>query len=79
MDENKLVELFTSLLDQKLNPINEKLSKLEGGQQSILDKLDYITSQVAENIEMKTNIDEVVLKVEEHDTDIKMIKKILTN
>lgn len=79
MENKELIQLFSSLLDEKLQPLNERLERLEGGQQVIIEKLDSVSKQVANNTEKQNNVESVAVKVAEHDTDIKLLKKFITN
>ena len=79
MDEKRLIQMFSSLLDEKLQPLNGRMEKLEGGQQVILDKLDNVSIQVAENTEKQSCVEGIAVKVAEHDTDIKLLKKLIIN
>lgn len=93
MDEKILMQMFSSLLDKKLEPLsgrleplserienlNDRLEKLEGGQQVMIKKIDNVSKQVADNTEKHTSVKEVAVKVAEHDTDIKLLKKFITN
>ncbi|WP_218775584.1 hypothetical protein [Oceanobacillus senegalensis] len=47
--------MFSSLLDEKLQPLNERLERFEGGQQVIIEKLDNVSKQVASNTENHLN------------------------
>ena len=79
MENKELLQMFSSLLDEKLQPLNERLERLEGGQQVIIEKLDNVSEQVASNTEKQTSVESVAVKVAEHDTDIKLLKKFITN
>ncbi|WP_407272992.1 hypothetical protein [Radiobacillus sp. PE A8.2] len=79
MDNKELIQMFSSLLDEKLQPINERLVRLEGGQQVIIEKLDNVSKQVASNTEKQTSVESIAVKVAEHETDIKLLKKFITN
>ncbi len=63
--------MFSSLFEEKLQPLNERLERLEGGQQVIIGKLDNVSKQVVSNTEKQTSVESVAVKVAEHDTDIK--------
>ncbi|RKQ28346.1 hypothetical protein [Oceanobacillus halophilus] len=79
MENKELINMFSSLLDEKLQPLNERLERLEGGQQVIIEKLDNVSKQVASNTENQTSVESMAVKVAEHDTDIKLLKKFITN
>lgn len=79
MENKELMQMFSSLLDEKLQPLNERLERLEGGQQVIIEKLDNVSEQVASNTEKQTSVESVAVKIAEHDTDIKLLKKFITN
>ncbi|WP_157087620.1 hypothetical protein [Oceanobacillus damuensis] len=81
MENKELLKMFSSLLDEKLKlqPLNERLERLEGGQQVIIEKLDNVSKQVASNTEKQTSVEHMEVKVAEHDTDIKLLKKFITN
>lgn len=79
LDEKKLMQMFSSMLDEKLQPINKRFETLEGGQKTILTKLDNISKQVAANTEMQTSVEDIAVKVSDHDKDIKFLKKFITN
>ncbi|WP_117149155.1 MULTISPECIES: hypothetical protein [Paraliobacillus] len=79
MENKELIQMFSSMLDEKLQPINEHLERLEGGQQVIIEKLNNVSEQVASNTEKQTSVESVAVKVAEHDTDIKLLKKFITN
>ncbi|RKL68071.1 hypothetical protein CR203_06125 [Salipaludibacillus neizhouensis] len=79
MDEKMLMQMFSSLLDEKLEPLSERLEKLDGGQQVMIKKLDNVSKQVADNSEKHTSVEGIAVKVAEHDTDIKLLKKLITN
>lgn len=79
MENKELMQMFSSLLDEKLQPLNERLERLEGGQQVIIKKLDNVSEQVASNTEKQASVESVAVKVAEHDTDIKLLKKFITN
>ncbi len=93
MDSKELMQMFTSLLEEKLQPlnermeglknsqqvINERLETLDTGQQVMIEKLDNVSEQVASNTEKQTSVESVAVKVAEHDTDIKLLKKFITN
>ena len=42
-------------------------------------RLDTICAQVAHNTEQEVRLNEVIAKVEAHDTDIKLLKKLVSN
>jgi predicted nuclease with TOPRIM domain len=121
MEYKELMKMFSSLLDEKLQPLNERLERvesgqhegnerlervesgqhegnerlervecgqrvvderlerLESGQQVIIGKLENVSEQVASNNEKQTSVESVAVKVAEHDTDIKLLKKFITN
>jgi hypothetical protein len=93
MENKELMQMISSLLDEKLQPLNERLERvesgqrvgnerlemLESGQQIIIGKLDNVSKQVASNTEKQTSVESVAVKVAEHDTDIKLLKKFITN
>ena len=79
MENKELMQMFSSLLDEKLQPLNERLERLEGGQQVIIEKIDNVSEQVASNTEKQTSVESVAVKVAEHATDIKLLKKFITN
>ncbi|MEQ6377469.1 hypothetical protein RZN22_10280 [Bacillaceae bacterium S4-13-58] len=79
MENKELIQMFSSLLDEKLQPLNERLVRLEGGQQVIIEKLDNVSNQVASNTEKQTSVESIAVKVAEHETDIKLLKKFITN
>lgn len=54
-------------------------SKLNIGFESINQKLDTIYSQVAINTEQEVRLNDLANKVNDHDTDIKLIKQIISN
>lgn len=62
-----LAELLQNSLDAK-----ERLVRIE-------NKLDAVYQQVATNTEFDTVMKELAITVDEHGTDIKLIKKLLSN
>ncbi|WLR51883.1 hypothetical protein LC040_02945 [Bacillus tianshenii] len=42
MENKELMQMFSSLLDEKLQPLSERLERLEGGQQVIIEELDNV-------------------------------------
>ena len=55
--------MFSSLLDEKLPPLSERLERLEGRQQVIIEKLDNVSEQVSSNTEKQTRVESVAVKV----------------
>ncbi|MEQ6378633.1 hypothetical protein RZN25_17645 [Bacillaceae bacterium S4-13-56] len=53
MENKELMQMFSSLLNEKLKPLTERLERLEGGQQVIIEKLDNVSEKVASNTEKK--------------------------
>lgn len=54
MEEQELKEMFSSLLDEKLQPLKERLESLEEEQRRISEKLKHVSEQVAANTEDQT-------------------------
>lgn len=77
-------------LEKGQQALEKGQQKLEKGQQEfraevrsefekVQRKLDTIYSQVAHNTEQEVRLNEVIARVNEHDTDIRLIKKIVSN
>lgn len=79
MENKELMQLFSSLLEEKLQPLDEHFKGLEDGQQQIIKKIDNVSKQVATNTEMQASIENMAIKIAEHDTDIRLIKKFVAN
>ena len=61
--DNEILKALSSLLDEKLKPINDRLESLEEGQKeikielsSISKKVDGIVEQTADLTEFRTNV-----------------------
>lgn len=54
--DNEILKALSSLLDEKLKSINEKLENLEEGQKRIENKLDGVVDQTADLTEFKTTV-----------------------
>ncbi|MFD2762478.1 hypothetical protein [Lentibacillus juripiscarius] len=61
MENKELMQVFSSLLDEKLQPMNERLERLEGGQQVLTERLDNVSKQVANNTEKQTSVDDMAV------------------
>ncbi len=70
-------------LETNLGTLNNKVVNLEtevkSGFEGVNKKLDTIYAQVAHNTEQEVKLNEVTAKVESLETDIKLIKKVVTN
>lgn len=70
-----------NLLKQILSELHEIKSTMAYKQdvEEIKQKLDTIYAQVAHNTEQESKLNDVADKVKDHDTDIKLIKRMLTS
>lgn len=77
-------------MEDMLKMIIQKLESLEVGQQGIRKdmaegfsnlnkKLDHVSEQIAQNPEYQSHVNDLSKKVEDLETDIKLIKKAITN
>lgn len=77
-------------MENMLKMILEKLQSLEVGQHefrkemaesisTLNKKLDHISEQVAQNTEYQNHVNNLSKKVQDLETDIKVIKKAITN
>lgn len=67
------------ILKKILDEIQSLGAEVQSGFEGVNKKLDTIYAQVAHNTEQEVKLIEVVSKVEDHDTDIKLIKKVVSN
>ncbi len=70
-------EAMNTFKNEQLSMRAEMVTKEDLNQ--INKKLDNIRKQVARNSEEKVRLDNVITKIQEHDLDIKMLKKIVLN
>lgn len=77
-------------MEEMLRKIITKLDTLEQGQQelkmevrtdfeAVHKKLDIISAQVAHNTEQEVRLNDVIARVDQLETDVKVIKKAISN
>ncbi|WP_156416118.1 hypothetical protein [Gracilibacillus massiliensis] len=47
MENQELSKMLMKLLDEKLRPLDDRLQRLEGGQQVIIDTIESVSKKVA--------------------------------
>ncbi|MEL7566473.1 MAG: hypothetical protein AAGU27_16535 [Dehalobacterium sp.] len=79
----KLLNSRISSVEEGQRLLNSRISGIEEGQrlgfEGVNKKLDAISVQVAHNTEQEIRLNDVISKVAEHDTDIKLMKKFFIN
>lgn len=70
-------------VEQRIEKVEQKIENVEQRFdqrfENIVKKLDNISTQVAKNAEQEFNVHKLAAKVEEHDADIKLLKKAIAN
>ena len=59
--------------------VRSGFDEVRSGFEGVNKKLDIIYAQVAHNTEQEVKLNEVTTKVESLETDVKLIKKVVTN
>ena len=71
--------LGDDVVEELMKQILEKLDRIESKVDRIENKLDAVYEQTARNSELESSLNDLSSTVQDHDTDIRLIKKVLTN
>ena len=73
------LDLILEELKNVSNRLDELDTKMTEGFQEVSQKLDVIKEQTATNTEYQYNINQIANKVSDLETDVKVIKKAISN